>query len=223
MCHHRLETHFSDGTPRPVNAFISMDELKALDMYYNRPPEELIFVTKSQHNVLHLKGRVVSEEQKENQSRKMKGRKHTEEHNRKIGLGCKGKPNPKNSENLKGRYWYNNGIVQTLAFECPEGYVLGRLKTGRPAWNKGKKCPQISEANKGKKMSEEARRKISEANKGEKNSFYGKQHTEEVRRRISEALKGKKRGPFSEETKRRMREAWKKRRETMKELVCTSQ
>ncbi len=44
-CHHRLETHFSDGTERPKNAQLSANELIALDMYYNRPPEELIFLT----------------------------------------------------------------------------------------------------------------------------------------------------------------------------------
>ena len=29
QCHHRLETHFSDGTERPKDAQISMNELKA--------------------------------------------------------------------------------------------------------------------------------------------------------------------------------------------------
>lgn len=53
VCHHRLETHFSDGTPRPKNAHISRDELQALDMYLSRPPEELIFLTLSEHSKLH--------------------------------------------------------------------------------------------------------------------------------------------------------------------------
>ena len=49
--HHRLETHNSDGEKRLVN--LSMAELKALDMYYNRPANELIFLTKSEHTKLH--------------------------------------------------------------------------------------------------------------------------------------------------------------------------
>ena len=53
VCHHRLETHFSDGTPRPNSAHISRDELQALDMYLSRPPEELIFLTLSEHSKLH--------------------------------------------------------------------------------------------------------------------------------------------------------------------------
>ena len=29
-----------------------------------------------------------------------------------------------------GKRWYNNGIQSVMAFECPEGYVLGRLMKG---------------------------------------------------------------------------------------------
>lgn len=53
--HHRLETHNSDGEKRLVD--LTVDELKALDMYYNRPPEELIFVTPSMHGSLHHSGK----------------------------------------------------------------------------------------------------------------------------------------------------------------------
>ena len=49
--HHRLETHNSDGERRLVN--LSMAELIALDMYYNRPSSELIFLTISEHRSLH--------------------------------------------------------------------------------------------------------------------------------------------------------------------------
>ena len=50
-CHHRLETHNSDGKRRLVDLTIS--ELKALNMYYNRPAEEFIFLTVNEHNMLH--------------------------------------------------------------------------------------------------------------------------------------------------------------------------
>lgn len=39
-CHHRLETHNSDGVRRLID--ISAAELKALDMYYNRPSSKKI-------------------------------------------------------------------------------------------------------------------------------------------------------------------------------------
>lgn len=49
--HHRLETHNSDGQRRLVN--LSKDELIALDMYYNRPANELVFLTRPEHTKLH--------------------------------------------------------------------------------------------------------------------------------------------------------------------------
>lgn len=70
--HHRLETHFSDGGERPSNAFLSKEELIALDMYWHRPPEELIFLRKSDHYKLHGK---------------------CEQHKRKISIGKGGDGN----------------------------------------------------------------------------------------------------------------------------------
>ena len=62
ICHHRLETHFSDGTPRPKDAQLSASELKALSMYFNRPPEELIFLNHTEHRNVHQKGKLRSQE-----------------------------------------------------------------------------------------------------------------------------------------------------------------
>ena len=49
--HHRLETHNSDGEKRLIN--LSVDELIAFEVYYNRPAKELIFLTASEHRKLH--------------------------------------------------------------------------------------------------------------------------------------------------------------------------
>ena len=54
-CHHRIETHNSDGEKRLVH--LTREELKMMDMYYNRPSDELIFLTKVEHRNLHHKGR----------------------------------------------------------------------------------------------------------------------------------------------------------------------
>lgn len=43
--HHRLEIH--------DDYINSMDDLIMMNLYYNRPPEELIFLTKSEHMKLH--------------------------------------------------------------------------------------------------------------------------------------------------------------------------
>lgn len=59
-CHHRLETHTSDGERRLVD--ISAKELKVLGVYYDRPPEELIFLTQEEHHRLHRCGKKLDKE-----------------------------------------------------------------------------------------------------------------------------------------------------------------
>lgn len=139
-CHHRLETHTSDGERRPID--LTIKELIALGMYYNRPPEELIFITKIEHISLHkkgkrlsdeakrtlskeLKGRILSKEHKSNISKALKGRIFSEEHKRKLSESkkvCGTKP-----PSQKGTHWYNNGIEDIRCIDCPDDFVPGRL------------------------------------------------------------------------------------------------
>lgn len=125
-CHHRLETHNSDGERRPVD--ITQKELKALGMYYNRPANELIFLTVSEHRKLHkvseehkkkireaLKGHTASAEARNKMSEAAKGKKLSEETKKKIGAA------------KKGTSWFNNGKINIRAKECPDGFVPGRL------------------------------------------------------------------------------------------------
>ena len=99
-CHHRLETYNSDGERRLVD--ITAAELKALDMYYNRPADELIFLTTSEHIRLHMKGKHHSEETRKKMAEAKKGKyageknpmygkKHSEEVKRKQSYAKKGK------------------------------------------------------------------------------------------------------------------------------------
>lgn len=88
-CHHRLETHNSDGEKRLVD--LSVKELIALDMYYDRSPEELIFLTKTEHHKLHTEGKCPLEETKKKISETLKGRCHLEEHKRKNSEAHKGR------------------------------------------------------------------------------------------------------------------------------------
>lgn len=133
-CHHRLETHFSDGTPRPDNAFLRREELEALGMYFNRPADEFIFLTPSEHRKLHvfdkqarqsisesLTGRVLSDETKEKIRQYNLGKKLSPEviehlSNRMMG-----------NTNTLGKRWFNNGVVSVMRFECPDGFVPGRI------------------------------------------------------------------------------------------------
>ena len=134
-CHHRLETHNSDGERRLVN--ITQKELKALNMYYNRPAEELIFLRKSEHQFLHRKGKKLSEETRKKlreakqnisaETRKKlreanKGKKLSEETKKKLREAKKG------NTYTKGTRWFNNGKINTMAKECPPGFTPGRLR-----------------------------------------------------------------------------------------------
>lgn len=119
-CHHRLETHNSDGERRLVD--INHKELKALGMYYNRPPEELIFLRKGEHTAL----RKVSDSTREKLRAAKKGEKnprygkhHSDEARQKISEA--------NRINRTGRHWYNNGKENKFCYECPDGFVPGRL------------------------------------------------------------------------------------------------
>ena len=140
----------SDGKRRDVD--ISHKELIALGMYYNRPPEELVFLTTREHNAI----RKVSAETR-NKIREAKkgkyagenhpfyGKHHTEESKRKIGEANKGNKNmlgkhhseearnkigaaKKGNKYNLGRHWYNNGKISIMAKECPPGFTPGRIK-----------------------------------------------------------------------------------------------
>ena len=140
-CHHRLQTWNSDGERRLVD--ISAAELKALGMYYNRPAEELIFLTTIEHWSLHNKyehnpmygkkhsvetinkmseaHKNISEETRKKMSEAKKGKHVSEETRNKMSEAKKG------NTNTKGMHWFNNGKENKLCYECPDGFVPGKL------------------------------------------------------------------------------------------------
>ena len=150
-CHHRMQTWTSDGKRREVD--ITAAELIALDMYYDRPAEELIFLTESEHTSLHQKGKRKSVEHNMRNSEAHKGKQFSEEHRKKlsdakknisdetkkkmseaaknrstshrnkISEAKKGKPS-----NTKGMHWYHNDVGNIMAKECPPGYEPGMLR-----------------------------------------------------------------------------------------------
>ena len=135
ICHHRLETYTSDGERRFID--IRPEELIALDMYFHRPPNELIFLTKEEHNTLHSKGKKPSVESRTKMSMAAKSVKHTQEWNKKVGESQK-------------KYWYN------VSSEEREK----RAKTDSEAQKKW-----WDEHPEAKVKSEETRRRMSEAAK----------------------------------------------------------
>jgi len=83
-------------------------------------------------------------------------------------------------------------------------------------------CAKLSYANMGekngmygRKHTEETKKKIS-ANRssisGKNNPMYGKKHSDESKKKMSAAKKGKKKPPFTEEHRRNLSLAWKKRK-----------
>src|SRR5574344_578589 len=131
--HHRLETHNCDGERRLVD--LSRAELKALGIYYNRPPEELIFMKSEEHKTLHQKGRHYSEDAKLKISEARKGKPFSTEHKKHISEAQIGKKRKPFSEEAKKH--------------------MSEAHKGKHPWNKGKSSSEetkrkISEANKGK-------------------------------------------------------------------------
>lgn len=94
-CHHIKET----------DEWLSRKQLIELGLYYNRPPSDLMFLTRSEHMILHHMCNQVG----------MNGKHHTEETKQKISESLKGRVCPmkgkhhseetkqKMSEALKGR------------------------------------------------------------------------------------------------------------------------
>ena len=142
-CHHRTEIWWN----------CTAQELIDNECYYNRKACELIFLTPSEHTSLHSKGKIQTEEtcrkKSESLKGKNKGKVRSEEHRRKISEAKKGKPSPFKGKKMsyesrrklseshkghiptkgsKGMHWYNNGKVNKFSYECPEGFVKGRLK-----------------------------------------------------------------------------------------------
>lgn len=129
----------------PVRKY-TMPELKAMGMYYNRPPEELVFLTCSEHHRLHatvdnrFKGKKHSEETKKlmslHSAKNFLGKHHTEESKQKNRLAHLGKKHEREfgekvtARNV-GRKWYTNGTIDRFLHECPEGYWQGRSHLGK--------------------------------------------------------------------------------------------
>ena len=147
-CHHRLESHNSDGDLR--KAFLSREELKALDMYYHRPASELIFMTQYSHRSLHnVKehnpqfGKCASEETRRKMSEARRGERngmfgHKNPSLSQLNISRRGKPlSEEHKQKLKGRtawnkgkkgkHWYTNGVISVCTETCPEGFRPGRV------------------------------------------------------------------------------------------------
>ena len=144
--HHRLETHNSDGERRLVD--ITADELKALDMYYNRPADELIFMTIYEHSRLH-----------------MKGKHRTEETRKKIGEASKGRPAWNKGKKMSAEFCIKNS--ESHKGEKNSFYGKHHSEEAKKKMSEAQKGKYLGKDNPfyGKTHSEETRKKIGEINK----------------------------------------------------------
>lgn len=79
-CHHRKET----------DELIPRKELIRMDLYYNRPSDELIFLTQHQHLSLHIQVTPTTEEAREKMRASLMGHAVTTETRTKISNSLKG-------------------------------------------------------------------------------------------------------------------------------------
>lgn len=81
--HHRLEIHEDYQNTR--------DQLKMMNLYYDRPPEELIFLNSKDHLILHRTGTKQSVTTRSKRSISLQGHSVSSETRVKIGVGNRGK------------------------------------------------------------------------------------------------------------------------------------
>ena len=67
------------------------------------------------------KGKKMSEEARRKVSEANKGKHLSEEHKKKLSEVNKG------NTYAKGMHWFNNGEINKVCFECPDGFIPGRL------------------------------------------------------------------------------------------------
>lgn len=125
-----------------------------IDRYIQWNPEDLIVMTISEHVKLHwtydhderakkisasTKGVLKSDETRRRMSEAQKGKVYSEATRKKLSENVLGEKNPnygrdfseehrrKIGEAAKGRHYYNNGKICVREYECPDGFVAGRL------------------------------------------------------------------------------------------------
>lgn len=104
VCHHRLELTLDGEFAHKA------EDLERMGMYYNRPYFELIFLTPSEHWILHSNSQ--SDEQKRKNSKSKKGKKHPCEPFSEFGWKYFEHYGYKKSENLnqyvRENRWYHH-------------------------------------------------------------------------------------------------------------------
>ena len=113
VCHHRLEQVFS------------LEELKLADWYYDRKPEELIFLKREYHDGnpdLHIGIRRNNKAKIGRKQRKCSAESRARMSQAQRLLSSR----PDYINPLLGTHWYTNDITNIKSHECPDGFHKGR-------------------------------------------------------------------------------------------------
>ena len=188
----KLRDYFNKHCTRKWSRKIHQDEVQLLGLHreilaYAKNIEELnqleeYYVNQELNNPLCMNlmsggyGRIVKKEVTQAMAENKRSQKRKWWTNGTIRKYCAEKPGNdfRPGKNLDSYNWYNDGIHNVYAKECPEGFIKGTLPTtlGISPWNKGltketsEKIKQIAEKQKGRKISEEQRKHLSIKNKG---------------------------------------------------------
>jgi hypothetical protein len=174
-CPHRRGDTYMSPPPKDRVLFLKKN-LAEFDAYKHENYIISILGLKSEGGILinmsyggeGSSGRVLSEETKEKIRQKNKNKKLTKEHKKKV------------SQQVSQRRWWNDGIMDKHTIECPgDGWVLGRLYSRKLS---DVEIENIRKLNTGKYVSEETRQKQSMMRKGKK-------LTDEHKKKIGEASK----------------------------------
>lgn len=138
-CHHRLE--IQNGKE------ISVKELKEQGLYYNRPANELIFITHSEHTAMHGKFRCVNKGSPAN-----KGKHYF--NNGKVEIFANECP----EGFVKGRLPRNEQWSKRIS----------KSRLANPIPQTPELLSKLRNSHLGKELSEQAREKLSESSKGRK-------------------------------------------------------
>ena len=130
-CHHKLETHNSDGERRTVN--LTKQELIALGMYYNRPASELILLPHGEHTILHNPR--LGTGQGLNQPKF--GKLHSKELSEHLSSVLKGKHKSKEQvEKMKGMFVGIKSALSTPVKVIETGDVFGSKREAERAYGR---------------------------------------------------------------------------------------
>lgn len=182
VCHHRKE----------IDLDLTYKELIELNIYYQVPASDLIFLTRSDHTTLHHQTPKRKEQLRERmlgEDNPMRGKQHTQETRKKLKEKRKfriGKNAPNFTFDITKEDLYNYYILQTLSsqqiaeiYGCSYGNILKLLKKFN-----------IPRRDTSHSITPERRKQISNKRKGKyvgkNNPNYGKHHSDAFKQHLSD-------------------------------------